>query len=417
MLPVIILFVFIVLTDLYAFKGLYAIVKGQNILLQHIFKIAYWTVPLIMSAGLLIIYLKRDTFPGENAYKILYFVIGFFVLFYVPKLFFILFQLVDDLVRLTGKIVTAYTKDREGLWFVLTQSRYIAKLGIAVLIIMLIAILHGIFWGKFNYQVNKITYEHKRLPASFNNLKIVHISDLHIGSFIGYEDQLKRAVEVINAQDPDFVFFTGDIVNNTAEELHPFIDILSKINSRHGNFSILGNHDYGDYADWESEEKKNENLEKLIRYHAQSGFTLLLNESYVSHLNGDSIAIVGVENWGNPPFPQHGDLSKSLKELNNPVFKILLSHDPSHWREEVLGKTDIALTLSGHTHGMQFGLNIAGFRWSPVKWKYKEWYGEYLEGEQTLIVTNGLGFIAFPGRVGSPPEINVITLVKKQIED
>ncbi len=217
-------------------------------------------------------------------------------------------------------------------------------------------------------------------------------------------------MDLINAQKADIILFTGDMVNNVAEELEEFIPQLQQLRAKFGVYSILGNHDYGEYVHWDSEETHQDNMERLFQFQQKAGFKLLRNDSFTIEKEGERIGIAGVENWGLPPFPQYGDLQKSRREIADASFKILMSHDPSHWDAEVHGKSDFDLTLSGHTHGMQFGINIPGIKWSPVKWKYPRWSGLYQEGDQYLYVNVGIGYIAFPGRVGFYPEISVFEL-------
>ena len=247
---------------------------------------------------------------------------------------------------------------------------------------------------------------------AFDGFKVVQISDMHIGSFHGHENQVKKAIELVNEQKPDLILFTGDLVNNFTEELNGWIPILSNLKAKYGMYSILGNHDYGDYYEWENEAEKAKNLNDLKQAHKNIGFRLLLNENEKISINNSEIAIVGVENWGLPPFPQYGNLNAAMNGSAEMPFKILMSHDPSHWDAEVIEKTDIDLTLSGHTHGMQFGIEIGNIKWSPVKYKYPRWAGLYKDKDQYLYVNRGFGYIGFPGRVGMPPEITLIELEK-----
>jgi predicted MPP superfamily phosphohydrolase len=248
------------------------------------------------------------------------------------------------------------------------------------------------------------------LPKSFDGLCVVQISDFHLGSFLNKKEEVEEAVEFINEQEPDLLLFTGDFVNNVSSEIDPFMPALKKLKAKYGMYSIFGNHDYGDYVKWENPEKRQENIDRIIKLQEEAGFEILLNDSTKIELNGESINLVGVENWGLPPFPQYGDLNKALANVEKDSFKILMSHDPTHWDEQILEQTNIDLTLSGHTHGAQFGVEIPGWRWSPVSMRYKRWGGIYEEGKQYLNVNTGIGFIGFPGRVGMPPEISVIEL-------
>jgi predicted MPP superfamily phosphohydrolase len=270
--------------------------------------------------------------------------------------------------------------------------------------------------GKYNFKVLKYTLHFKDLPDAFDGYRVTQISDIHSGSFDNKE-KIEYAVDLINQQASDAILFTGDMVNNMATEMLPWKDTFSKLTAKDGMFSVLGNHDYGDYVRWDTTVQKADNLEQLKTIQKEIGFDLMLNESRFIERNGQRIAIVGVENWGRG-FKQKGDLKKASEQLNGDDFKILLSHDPTHWQEQVINDDyHYHLTLSGHTHGMQFGIEIPGLiKWSPVKWRYKYWAGIYQEKGQYINVNRGFGFLAFPGRVGIWPEITVIEL-KKGLEE
>jgi hypothetical protein len=265
-------------------------------------------------------------------------------------------------------------------------------------------------WGKNNIKVLNYTLFFDNLPSSFDGFKLTQISDLHAGNLDNLDD-LERTVKLINSQNSDVIFFTGDLVNNEADELIPWITTLSKLSAKDGVYSILGNHDYGDYRSWPTELEKKKNFAKLKKYQKKIGFDLILNDSRFIYKGGQKLAIVGVENWSNA-FRKYADLSLATKKIKSSDFKILLSHDPTHWQEKILqGEDDYPLTLSGHTHGGQFGIEIPGYlKWSPVKWRYKYWAGIYKEKNKYLNVNRGLGTTAVPGRVGIWPEISVITL-------
>ena len=271
--------------------------------------------------------------------------------------------------------------------------------------------------GKYNYKVIKHQLSFERLPDDFNNFKIAHISDFHCGSFDNKE-KLKYGIDLINKQEPDIILFTGDMVNNIANEVLPWKEMISSLNAPYGKYSILGNHDYGDYAKWDSEDDKVNNLKKLIKLQNDMGFKVLLNSSEKLHINQSSIELIGVENWGSGGFKKNGDLDLALKNTNSNDFKILMSHDPSHWQKKViLNSEHIDLTLSGHTHGMQFGIEIPGLiKWSPIQYRYKYWAGIYQEMGRVINVNRGFGFLAYPGRVGIYPEISIINLKKKEIK-
>lgn len=251
------------------------------------------------------------------------------------------------------------------------------------------------------------------LPSAFDGLKVVHISDIHAGSFDDLKE-VQKGVEMIQDLNPDLILFTGDLVNQDADEILPYMDLFQSLHAPLGKFSCLGNHDYGTYKKWNSEADLKNNLLKLFRYQQEMGFTLLNNKTAVIQQNNQEICIVGVENWGKPPFPQKGDLNKAIQNINPNAFKILMSHDPTHWEAKVLPHAvEFQLTLSGHTHGMQFGVEIPGIKWSPSKYIYKQWAGLYQSKNQYLYVNRGFGFLGFPGRVGIWPEITEITLRSK----
>lgn len=294
------------------------------------------------------------------------------------------------------------------------RRRFLSLIALGIAAIPFGALLYGMFRGKYNYKVLKYDLAFEDLPDAFDGYQITQISDVHSGSFDNAE-KIAYAIDLINQQQSDVLFFTGDMVNNKAEEMHPWKDLFASLKAKDGKFSVLGNHDYGDYVDWDSQEAKAQNLQDLKQLQKDIGFDLLLNDSRYLTKGTDKIALVGVENWGRGGFKKAGDLSKAAKNIQKQDFKILLSHDPSHWEDVVLKDTyHYHLTLSGHTHGMQFGIEIPGWiKWSPVKWRYKYWAGIYKELGQFINVNRGFGFLGYPGRVGIWPEITVITLKKK----
>ena len=294
-----------------------------------------------------------------------------------------------------------------------SRRKFISQIALGLAAIPLVSILYGIYKGKYNFKVLKYTLHFEDLPAAFDGFKLTQISDIHSGSFDN-PAKVEYAIDLINEQDSDAIMFTGDMVNNETREMLPYKQMFSKLSARDGIFSVLGNHDYGDYIRWPSEEAKKQNLEDLKSLQKDMGFDLLLNESRFIERKGERIAIVGVENWGAGGFKKEGDLKLASTKVDEDDFKILLSHDPSHWEKEVIRDNyHYHLTLSGHTHGMQFGIEIPGwFKWSPVKWRYKYWAGIYEEFGQFINVNRGFGYLAFPGRVGIWPEITVITLKK-----
>lgn len=298
-----------------------------------------------------------------------------------------------------------------GIAFLISGIPFLAYVGYGITAAMFLAILAGIIWGRWNWKTHVVELPFENLPEQADGMKIVQISDIHVGSFFNNYEKVEKAISQINRLEADFVFFTGDLVNNIAEEMFGWEPVFSRIQAKKGKYSILGNHDYGDYVPWEKEETKNANLSKLITIHREIGFTPLLNDAV--ELN-PGFWLLGVENWGTAPFRQSGKLEETLEKVPAESFKLLLSHDPSHFDEQVATKTDINLTLSGHTHGMQFGIERFGIKWSPVSLRYKKWAGLYHIGKQFLYVNRGFGYLGFPGRVGIYPEITLIKLSRKK---
>ncbi|PIF00872.1 MAG: phosphoesterase [Maribacter sp.] len=296
------------------------------------------------------------------------------------------------------------------------RRRFLSMVAMGVAAIPFGALLYGMYRGKYNFRVLKYQLEFDDLPDAFDGYQITQISDIHSGSFDDRE-KIEYAIDLINEQKSDIILFTGDLVNNKAGEMAPWKETFARLEAKEGKFSVLGNHDYGDYVDWETEELKARNLEELKELQREIGFDLLLNESRYLKKGDDKIALVGVENWGRGGFKKAGDLSKATEAISKDDFKVLMSHDPSHWEDVVIDDDyHYHLTLSGHTHGMQFGIEIPGWvKWSPIKWRYKYWAGLYKEMGQYIIVNRGFGYLGYPGRVGIWPEITVVTLKKKPL--
>ncbi|WP_158975539.1 metallophosphoesterase [Cellulophaga sp. L1A9] len=338
---------------------------------------------------------------------------GFLLALMSFQLITVLFLFSEDIFRfLSGSYQKLFGVDRE--FSFPERRRFLSLIALGIAALPFGSLLYGMYRGKYNFKVLKYTLEFDDLPSGFDGYTITQISDVHSGSFDN-EEKISYAIDLVNKQKSDVLFFTGDLVNNKAEEMGPWKVLFSRLEAADGKFSILGNHDYGDYVDWDTEEEKEENLEDLKKLQKEIGFDLLLNESRYLQRNGDKIALVGVENWGRGGFKKAGDLKKASEKINENDFKILLSHDPSHWEDVVIHDDyHYHLTLSGHTHGMQFGIEIPGWiKWSPVKWRYKYWAGIYKELGQFINVNRGFGVLGYPGRVGIWPEITVITLKKK----
>jgi predicted MPP superfamily phosphohydrolase len=400
------------LVDFYVFSAVKTIFSSVRV--RTIASWIYWilSISFFLIASYVFLTSKGEG-PSEPGIRV---VMGLFVLLYIPKLAVILFLGLEDIYRLlrAGAVALYKVSGSDAavdVPYFESRRKFISQLAVLAASIPGIGILYGITKGKYNFKVHRVDLAFKDLPAAFHGMTITQISDLHVGSY-GDKEEVQRAVELINEQKSDVVFFTGDLVNNRADEMEPWVDTFSQIHAPMGKYSILGNHDYGDYVQWPSEQAKHENMFQLFHMHERLGFKLLRNQNHRFEKDGQHIELLGMENWGKG-FAQYGDLKKTMQTTREESFKILLSHDPSHWEEQVMNhEKNIHLTLAGHTHGMQFGLEIPGFRFSPVQLKYKRWAGLYTENERHLYINRGLGFIGFPGRVGIWPEITVITLQK-----
>ena len=370
--------------------------------------IGYVALVLIIFSNFLYFSIGFDRSTGWT--QAISFSLGLFLALMVFQMILVLFLAFEDLIRLPQAIYRFFIEQGEGDYFP-SRRKFISQIALGIAAIPFASLLIGMFKGKYNYKVLHYALAFDDLPQAFDGYTLTQISDIHSGSFDNPE-KVNYGVELINQQQSDIILFTGDIVNNKANELLPWKAIFGKLSAKDGVFSVLGNHDYGDYVAWENETEKEENFQQLLDTQAEMGFNLLLNETHFVEKSGQRLALVGVENWGKGGFKKKGDLSNAIKNVKAEDFKILLSHDPSHWEAKVLPHPyTFHLTLSGHTHGMQFGIEIPGwFKWSPVKWRYKQWAGLYQDGKQWLNVNRGFGFLGYPGRVGIWPEITVITL-------
>lgn len=356
---------------------------------------------------------------GEEAGRVLSrpksYAFGFLVAMLTFKIITITFLFSEDIFRFLTAVYQKFFGSTEE-FSLPTRRRFLSLIAMGIASIPFGALLYGMYRGKYNFKVLRYQMEFDDLPEAFDGYQITQISDIHSGSFDNRK-KIEYAVDLINKQQSDAIFFTGDMVNNKAEEMKPWATLFSTLEAKDGKYSILGNHDYGDYVPWETEELKKENLEELKQMQLEMGFDLLLNESRYLTKGSDQLALIGVENWGRGGFKKAGDLDKATANISPDDFKILLSHDPSHWEDKVIQHNyHYHLTLSGHTHGMQFGIEIPGWvKWSPVKWRYKYWAGIYEEMGQFINVNRGFGFLGYPGRVGIWPEITVITLKRKSL--
>jgi predicted MPP superfamily phosphohydrolase len=340
-------------------------------------------------------------------------VLSIFLVFLISKIFFVLVLFIGDIVRFFYGIIRFFVKPTKKTKapFFPARRRFVSEIAILVAAVPFTSLFYGMLKGKYDFKLHKQTLYFDDLPEAFDGFTITQISDIHSGSFDNTA-AVQRGIELAKAQKSDLFVFTGDLVNNAAWEIEPYLSHFSQLKAPYGQFSILGNHDYGDYIEWNSEADKAANLEKLKQHHKTLGYRLLLDENLVLEKNGQKISLIGVQNWGRG-FIQIGDLDKALKGVPEDAFKILLSHDPTHWEEKVrFHPTTIQLTLSGHTHGAQFGVETAGFSWSPVQYRYLDWAGLANEKNRYLYVNRGFGFLAFSGRLGIWPEVTVITLRK-----
>ncbi len=399
------------LLDVYVFQAVKTVTQGAGERTRLWVHGIYWVVSAVTIVVLIsfpyIQALQTSKFFRNYIFAIL---VGLFI----AKLIGTLFFLVDDVRRgvmwLMSKIAPtagAHFADEGGS---ISRSAFLSWMGLGAGATLFGSLLYG-FGNKYNYQLKKVPLSFSNLPQAFKGFKIVHISDVHSGSF---QDKaaVKKGIDLINAQQPDLILFTGDLVNDRHDEMLEYMDIFSTLKAKHGVYSTLGNHDYGDYVSWPSATAKTENLEKLKNVHAKMGWRLLMNEHVAIEKNNDAFALLGIENWGaKGRFPKYGKMQEAYPGTEKYAFKILMSHDPSHWDAQVKTEyKDIDLMLAGHTHGMQFGLENPYFKWSPVQWMYKQWAGLYEEGNQKLYVNRGFGFIGYPGRVGILPEITLIEL-------
>lgn len=383
-------------SEIFCFRAIRRFFSNRN---QKYVVAIYWAITLIEFA---FFFITRtwDNHPRNIAINVLIIIISM-------KLFAGLSVLGADITR----AIRFFFEKKENITPQIRESRrdFVGKLALGMAGIPFISMNYGIFKTAFAFKIHRELLKFNNFPAAFNGLKIVQISDIHTGSLVN-ANQLNKAIDLILAEKPDLILFTGDLVNNRTDEAYPYKESFKRLQAPMGVYSVLGNHDYGDYETWDTPESKAKNFQDMIDLHAELGWKLMMNEAQIFEKDGEKFALLGIENWGNNlHFPKYGVLSKALEEAGDAPFKILMSHDPSHWDAEVNdGKTDIDLALAGHTHGFQFGVEIPGFRWSPSQYAYKQWAGLYKNKEQVLYVNRGLGCIGYMGRIGIRPEITVL---------
>jgi len=404
MLRWIIFITFYSVITFYGFQALKTLIKHN------------WIYYVFFGVALLIIGNFLYQFLGPSEGRVLTpaksYAFGFIISFVMFNLVIVPILLGEDILRLILGLYDRLVTSNEP-FYLPSRRKFVSQIAIGLAAIPFGALLYGMYRGKYRFRVLKYTLTFDDLPAGFDGYKITQISDIHSGSFDNQE-KIAYGVNLINNQESDVILFTGDMVNNKYSEMLPWKSLFGNLKAKDGIYSILGNHDYGDYVNWNSKEEREANLNSLKKLQKDMGYDLLLNESRYLERNGDRIALVGVENWGVGGFKKAGDLKQATAQINKDDFKILMSHDPSHWEHQVIDDDyHYHLTLSGHTHGMQFGIEIPGWiKWSPIKWRYKYWAGIYKEKGQYINVNRGFGYLGYPGRVGIWPEITVIELKK-----
>jgi uncharacterized protein len=399
----------IIIVVLYGIFNFYAFQSVKTLTSKKWIYILFFALTILVLVNLIYQFMSPN--EGRVLTPAKSYALGFFLTVVALKVVLISFLFTEDVIRI---LYGAYQKafgERDS-FYLPSRRKFISQIALGIAAIPFASMLYGIYKGRYNYKVLTYNLEYPDLPDAFDGYQITQISDIHSGSFDNKE-KIEYAVDLINKQQSDVILFTGDLVNNQASEMDQWKSTFSKLTAKDGVYSILGNHDYGDYMNWPNEAAKQENLDYLFQIQKEIGFDLLKNESRFLERNGERIALIGVENWG-AGFKQVGDLDKASKAVKPEDFKILMSHDPTHWEKVAVNHPlHYHLTLSGHTHGMQFGIEIPGWiKWSPAKWRYKYWAGLYEQNKQIINVNRGFGYLAFPGRVGIWPEITVIKLKK-----
>ncbi len=399
--------VFVLAIDTYVFQAVRTAVRDSSDLTKKITYAVYWgfTIFALLSVYSTIFFQLHDWPKGLRNVMM-----GSITVVYSAKLFVIVFLLIDDIQRFFRWVFSLFTPAGEGPESI-GRAKFLSQAGLLVATFPLVAGLWGVLKGAHDYKIHRVKVKLANLPAAFHGLKIVQLSDIHSGSFPSQEP-LKKAISMINAEQPDLIFFTGDLVNNVAEEVLPFVPLFSQMKAKIGKYSVFGNHDYGDYAQWNSAQEKVANLNTLKKAHADMGWRLLWDEHVYLEKDGEKIALIGIQNSSaKNSFKTYGDLDKACLGCEAPV-KLLLSHDPSFWDAKIRSKEDIDITFAGHTHGAQLGIEMGGIRWSPAQYIYEQWAGLYQKGKQYIYVNRGFGYLGFPGRVGILPEITVMELEK-----
>lgn len=413
--------IILLLLDLYVFSGLLSWLKKPRGWFKYTLLIGFWVITVVSYVVPMYYRNQSTTKTGQFPYS---FIFAFFLAWFLVKFTYLIVLVINDLsssIKWGVKYIKSKNNSKprdieekqERSIPTLNRSQFLLKTGALVATAPAAAMTVGITSGAHDYRVRRETIKIKGLPNGFDGMTLAQISDIHSGSFWN-KTAVKGGVELLLAEKPDLVCFTGDLVNNAAGEMSNYMNVFDKVKAPLGVYSIIGNHDYGNYVRWDSQADKEKNFSDFLKVHKNLGWNLLLNENKIFTQGGESLALIGVENWSNNArFPSTGDLNKAKLGTEEAATKILMSHDPTHWRAEVLKEhKDISLTMSGHTHGMQFGIETENFKWSPVQYLYPEWAGLYQEGHQNLYVNRGYGYLGFPGRFGILPEITILKLEK-----
>lgn len=408
-MSVVVILILCGLIDYYLFQAVLVVSKNLSPVWKAVLRYGFW-IPTVIAAGAMLWYNLSDPYKVNR--EVWQWLRTFIIGSYLSKFFGIIFVFIDDIQRgLRWVVQLFYRGSSESLpGEAISRSDFLAKAALVASAVSFGAMTYGIISGAHDYRVRRVTVNLPNLPKSFDGMKIGQVSDIHSGSFWN-KTAVQGGVEMMLKEKPDLIFFTGDLVNDRADEVKDYVPIFNKLRAPLGVYSVTGNHDYGDYTSWVSSEAKSQNFKDLVRAHKEMGYNILMNENKIIEQGGEKIAILGVENWGKGGFSKHGNIDAAYRGTDEAAVKLLLSHDPSHWDAQVRPSfPDIDVMFSGHTHGFQFGVEIGGIKWSPSQYVYKQWAGLYTQGSQHLYVNRGYGYLGYPGRIGMPPELTVIEL-------
>ncbi len=394
-----IVFLVMISLEIISFWGLFRSLSKSGKRLKMQFSLAYWIISVYILASFFYTFSSPDRIGASNDYRFFSFVLLLTFFNLVSKIILSFFTIVSGIISFLNKRISV----------IVYSAGLIITLGIMLVMVC------GAWFDKKHVRIENVTVSFDSLPEQLDGFTIAQLSDVHLGSLNGNKTIVERMQKTVNKLQPDLIVFTGDMVNNFSHETHGYIDFFRKMKAGYGKFAITGNHDYGDYYHWKSTEARNKNLAATRDSIKQMGFTLLLNENRRIAVKDTAFYLIGVENWGHAPFPQYANLNKAIAGIPSSVFSVLMSHDPAHWEAQIVPQTSIPLTLSGHTHGLQFGIRIAGIEFSPMYFIEKHWGGLYTQGKQQLYVNRGLGTIGFAGRIEMRPEITILTLHRTEI--